>query len=235
MSSEPLLWLGAGREVPIELRPDRRSHLSLRADAARGVLRISLHPRTSSAKLMAFLDAHDGWIEARVGRWPTSRPFVVGGMIPLEGRDLRIISAPGQPRRVSTTDHEIVAGGPVEGLSGRVERFLRALALTRLDVETRTLADRIGKPVIRVTVRDTASRWGSCTGKGSINYSWRLILAPPEIRQSVVAHEVAHLVHMNHSQEFWALATDLYDGNMLAARRWLKAHGPGLHWIGRSS
>ena len=235
MSSEPLLWHGAGRAVPIELRSDRRSQLSLRADAARGVLRVSLHPRTTTAKLMAFLDAHDAWIEARVAHWPESRPFVAGGVVPVEGVDLRIAAAPGLPRRVQVTDTEMVVGGPVDGLSGRIDRYLRKLALTRLDDETRNLAARVGKTVTRVAVRDTASRWGSCSGRGSINYSWRLILTPPEVRQSVVAHEVAHLVHMNHGREFWALATELYDGNMPAARRWLKTHGPGLHWIGRSA
>lgn len=184
---------------------------------------------------MAFLDAHDAWIEARVARWPESRPFVAGGVVPVEGVDLRIATAPSLPRRVQVTDSEMVVGGPVDGLSGRIDRYLRKLALTRLDDETRNLAARVGKTVTRVSVRDTASRWGSCSGRGSINYSWRLILTPPEVRQSVVAHEVAHLVHMNHSREFWALATKLYDGNMPAARRWLKTHGPSLHWIGRSS
>lgn len=235
MSSEPLLWRGAGRAVPVELRADRRSNLSLRADAARGVLRVSLHPRTSSAKLAAFLEAHDDWIEARVARWPESRPFGADAVVPVEGVGHRIAWDAGRPRRVLIEHEALVAGGPLENLSGRIERFLRRLALTRLEVETRDLAVRVGKPVTRVAVRDTASRWGSCTGKGSISYSWRLILAPPEVRRSVVAHEVAHLVHLHHGPDFWALATNLYDGDMAAARRWLKTHGPGLHWVGRNA
>lgn len=235
MSSEPLVWRGGGRSVPIELRADRRSNLSLRADAARGVLRVSVHPRTSSAKLAAFLDTHEAWIEARVSRWPEARPFAVDASVLIEGVEHRITWRADQPRRASIENSTLVVGGPLDGLSGRIERFLRQTAFARLDVETRDLAMRVGKAVTRVSVRDTASRWGSCTGKGSISYSWRLILAPPEIRQSVVAHEVAHLVHLNHGPDFWTLANDLYDGDMAAARRWLKAHGPGLHWVGRNA
>lgn len=235
MSSEPLVWRGGGRAVPIELRADRRSNLSLRADAARGVLRVSLHPRTSSAKLAAFLDTHEAWIAARVARWPEARPFAADASVPIEGVEHQITWSAGQPRRVSIETSTLVVGGPQDGLSGRIERFLRRTALAQLDVETRDLAMRVGKTVTRVSVRDTASRWGSCTRKGSISYSWRLILAPPEIRQSVVAHEVAHLVHLNHGPDFWTLANDLYDGDMAAARRWLKAHGPGLHWVGRNA
>ncbi len=235
MSSEPLLWRGAGRAVPVELRADRRSRLSLRADAARGVLRVSLHPRTSSAKLLAFLDAHTDWIETRVARWPLARPFAPDALVPVEGVERRVDWAAGRPRKVSIEGELLIAGGPLDGLNGRIERFLRARALAVMEPETRVLASRVNVPVDRIAIRDTASRWGSCTGQGAISYSWRLILAPPEVRQSVVAHEVAHLVHLNHGPDFWALAEKLYDGDMGAARRWLKAQGPGLHWIGRTA
>ncbi len=86
-----------------------------------------------------------------------------------------------------------------------------------------------------VGVGDPATRWGSCATTGAIRYSWRLILAPPAVRQSVVAHEVAHLVHPNHGPAFWALAAELTAGDLTAARAWLKAHGAALHWIGRAA
>ena len=232
--SEPLVWHGAGRSVPVELRADRRSRLSLRADASRGVLRVSLHPRTPSSQLWAFLDVNAGWIEARVARWPVARPFAPGASVPVEGIEHIVDWEPGRPRKVEVADGVLRVGGPADGLGNRIERFLRTRALALVEPETRELAARLGKPVARVAVRDTASRWGSCSTSGGINYSWRLIFAPPEVRRSVVAHEVAHLAHMNHGREFWALAKDLYGGDMLAARRWLKANGASLHWIGRN-
>src|SRR3546814_8978869 len=91
---------------------------------------------------------------------------------------------------------------PAEGLHGRVERWLRRRALEVLSEESRAYAEKAGKPVAGVRLGDPKGRWGSCTSGGRIAYSWRLVMAPPWVRQSVVAHEVAHLVHLNHSPAF---------------------------------
>jgi predicted metal-dependent hydrolase len=127
----------------------------------------------------------------------------------------------------------LVVGGPADGLASRIERFLRSRAKAVLGEETRRLAERLERPVAAVSVRDTASRWGSCTASGRIAYSWRLILAPAEVRRYVVAHEVAHLAHMDHGAAFWRLTAELYGGDVAPVRRWLKRHGASLHWIGR--
>ena len=128
-----------------------------------------------------------------------------------------------------------MVGGPADQIGGRIERFLRSAALAQLTKETRALAQHAGLPLTNVSVRDPQARWGSCTGKGRIAYSWRLILAPPDVRSSVVAHEVAHLRHLDHSAAFWGFATELYGCDMAAARLWLRKHGASLHWIGRSA
>ena len=95
-------------------------------------------------------------------------------------------------------------------------------------VSTATSADTVA-----AWTASSSARWGSCSGDGAIAYSWRLILMPPEVRRAIVAHEVAHLVHLNHSPSFHALAAELDPGHD-AARRWLKRHGPAAHWVGRA-
>jgi predicted metal-dependent hydrolase len=91
-------------------------------------------------------------------------------------------------------------------------------------------AAKIGRRVTRVTLRDTRSRWGSCTAEGALMYSWRLIMAPPEVLRYVAAHEVAHLVEMNHSNRFWAVVEGLYPG-WQTQRAWLRSHGGALHGL----
>ncbi len=224
----------AGRRVPVELKPSPRARrITLRADAAQGVIRISLHPRTSSARALEMLETHHEWIAVRVAAWPVPSRFEPGAIVPIEGEEVVIDWSPQRPRSAIIESGRLRIGGPPDGLAGRVERALRAHAKTVLTAETREMTAKIGKPIAAVTVRDTTSRWGSCTSTGCIAYSWRLILAPREVRRYVVAHEVAHLVHMNHSPAFWGVAEALYGGDIGRPRRWLKRHGPGLHWIGR--
>jgi predicted metal-dependent hydrolase len=112
-------------------------------------------------------------------------------------------------------------------------RFLRSHALEVLENDTRALADVHNITVSQVGVGDPKGRWGSCAASGDIRYSWRLILAPDEVRRATVAHEVAHRVHMNHSRAFHDVVAKLHGGNPSAARRWLRAHGTALHWFGR--
>ena len=230
-----LVWTAPdGRRIPIELKPSPRARrLTLRADPAAGAIRVSLHPRASQQRALAFVAEQHEWIARRVAVWPEARPFTDGAIIPVEGVETRICWSPERPRRVSRIGDDLHVGGPAESLSGRIERWLMAMARDTLSDETHALASSAGLEVEAVSIRDPRARWGSCTGSGRIAYSWRLILAPPAVRRSVVAHEVAHLKHMHHGPAFWALAEELYDGDMAAARRWLKRHGAALHWVGR--
>ena len=110
-------------------------------------------------------------------------------------------------------------------------RWLKREALRLLSAETAEFAAKAGVRVTRVGIGDPRSRWGSCAASGAIRYSWRLILAPAEIRRATVAHEVAHLRHLDHSPEFHAFHAELYGGETRSARRWLRMHGPALHAI----
>ena len=125
-----------------------------------------------------------------------------------------------------------MAGGPLEGLDRRLLRWLKSHARDLLDRETREFAARAGVMASRVAVGDPVSRWGSCSSKGAIRYSWRLILAPEFVRRATVAHEVAHLVHLNHGPDFHALVERLLGADPKPARAWLRREGAALHRIG---
>lgn len=129
--------------------------------------------------------------------------------------------------------HLIVRGDPAL-FEARVLRWLKAEAKRVLDAETRAVAARAGVTIAKVSVGDTRSRWGSCSASGDIRYSWRLILAPPFVLRSTVAHEVAHRVHMNHSPAFRRLEQELLGESPSAARAWLRTHGAQLHGYGRA-
>jgi predicted metal-dependent hydrolase len=128
-----------------------------------------------------------------------------------------------------------MVGGPIDLVERRVLRWMKAEALAVLTRETAEFAERGKLGVAKVGIGDPASRWGSCASTGSIRYSWRLMLAPAWVRRATVAHEVAHLVHMNHGPDFHALVERLLGADPKPARDWLRRHGAGLHRIGRLS
>lgn len=223
------------RDVPVELVHSARSRrLTLRADAVRGIVRVVLPPRVGEAEAERFVAAHAAWLAARIARWPAAVPFAPDAAIPYDGSRLTLDWAAARPRGARRDGDRLVLGGPAATVPGRTLRWLRAAALADLAPATTALAARLGRSAT-VAVGDAAGRWGSCAPDGAIRYSWRLILAPPAVRQSVVAHEVAHLVHPHHQPAFWALASELTTGDLPAARAWLRRHGAALHWVGRTA
>src|SRR5205085_5396950 len=129
-------------------------------------------------------------------------PFAPGATIMIEGRSVRISWKEGAPRMPRLDGDELHCGGPEAGVARRVELFLKRLALETMSGEVADYASSAGTSARQVSVGDAGSRWGSCSSQGRIRLSWRLILAPPEARRFVAAHEVAHLVHLNHGPEF---------------------------------
>jgi predicted metal-dependent hydrolase len=124
---------------------------------------------------------------------------------------------------VTMIQGEIWVRGEPAHLSRRVRYYLAGLARAELARRARPLADRLGRKIARISVRDTKSRWGSCSSSGNLSFSWRLIFAPEEVVVSVVAHEVAHLVEMNHGPRFWRLVDALAPDHD-RQRRWLDRH-----------
>jgi len=229
----------AGRAVPVVLtRRAAQRAVRLRASAVAGRIEISLPARGGNDIGAALLKTHHAWLADQVARWPQPIPFAPGAVIPIDGVPVRIDWQDGHKRMPVLNGDSLQIGGPLSLLPGRIERWLKARALADLEVATQALAQTLGRPVARVSVGDTVSRWGSCAGAAQsggarIAYSWRLILAPAWVRRSIVAHEAAHLVHQNHSPAFHALNRQL-DPRAGEARRWLARNGAALHWVGRS-
>jgi predicted metal-dependent hydrolase len=220
--------------VPIEIRSIRGARrMRLRYDEVRGLLKLTCPPRTSRRSALAWaLDQRD-WIDARVADRLPGVPFVPGAVVPVEGRDRRLVWAEDGPRSVRLSDDALICGGPEQGIPRRVEAFLKRLALETMSREVAEFAAVAGVTPRRVSIGDAATRWGSCSSAGAIRLSWRLILAPPTVRRYVVAHEVAHLRHLDHSAEFKALEARLFGPGLAAAKSELRRLGPRLRLLGR--
>lgn len=221
-------------ELPLAVVHNPRARrLSLRLSAATRAARLTVPPRTSTARVLAFLDQQRDWLARQAAlRLPPPLPFTPGVLLPVAGEELCLVPADGHLAR--RQGRQLLVPGTGELFAGRVRRWLRAEALRLLQTETLHLAACAGRPVRMVRVGDFRSRWGSCSPDGRIAYSWRLLLAPPFVRRAVVAHEVAHLLEMNHGPRFWSHATRLLGQPHDEARRWLRRHGPQLLCYGVS-
>jgi predicted metal-dependent hydrolase len=215
--------LGLGVPVTIRVSP-RARRLSLRIDAASRGVELVLTRRASSEVAISFVAQHRGWIAARLAAMPPPLRFVEGATVPVFGvphRIRRVVEPLAAP--VTIGDGEIRVRGDPAHVPRRVRDHLIALARREFTARARTLAARLGKGVMRVSVRDPKSRWGSCSSKGSLSFSWRLVFAPEAVVDYVVAHEVAHLAEMNHSPRFWRVVASLVPDSK-APRAWLKRH-----------
>ncbi|HEY6048383.1 MAG TPA: YgjP-like metallopeptidase domain-containing protein [Sphingomicrobium sp.] len=226
--------LQAALPVPIEVRPIRRARrLRLRFDETSGSLKLTCPWRTSRRAALAWaLDQRD-WIDAQLARALPAEPFAPDALIPLEGRDVRIVWSESLSRAPLLIGDELRCGGPEAGLSRRIETFLKRHALEIMSCEVAGYAAAAGVSARSVSVGDAASRWGSCSSNGRIRLSWRLILAPPNVRRFVVAHEVAHLKHLHHGPDFKALEARLFGTGLAQAKAELRRIGPRLRRVGR--
>lgn len=215
------------------VRHARARRMRLSVDPASGRVRLTIPPRASLKQAMAWANDHRGWIDTQRAKLPQGQPFAPGAVIPVEGEDVVIDWSSERSRTVTLTGDRLICGGPIEGLWRRIESWLKRRALAVLSEETAEFAAIAGVTVSRVAVADPKARWGSCASTGAIRYSWRLICAPPHVRRSTVAHEVAHRLHMDHSPAFHAAHRRLLGTDPAPARAWLRRHGAALHWVGR--
>ncbi|QHL90060.1 DUF45 domain-containing protein [Sphingomonas changnyeongensis] len=225
-------------DTPLRIvRNARARALRLRVDPRDGSIRLTVPARASLRAACAWAESQRDWIEAQLAAIPAPCVFVPGATIPFRGGSLLLVHVPGRRGARMTGDPvgdqpggaQLELGGPDDMFAAAVMRWLRREALNLLDAETRLLAAGIPVAVGRVGVGDPRTRWGSCSADGDIRYSWRLILAPDAVRRSVVAHEVAHRLHMDHGPGFRALEARLAGPDLSAGRDWLRRHGAALH------
>jgi predicted metal-dependent hydrolase len=223
---------------PVRVRRHRQARrYTLRIHAATREVILTMPPRGSVREAKEFAQKHGGWIAARLHRLPEAAPFAEGATVPLRGVAHRIAHRPGARGTVWSEMAEngellLCVAGDAPHVDRRVCDYLRREALRDLDASRRA-AEQLGVSIQRISVRDQASRWGSCSTTGVLSYSWRLILAPPFVLDYLAVHEVAHLIEMNHSPRFWRLVNRIC-ADAGRAKVWLDVHGSDLHRYGLS-
>ena len=194
-------------------------------------------PRGTIADAKDFAQRHGGWIAARLGRLPKAAPFLPGTVVPLRGVAHRIVHRAGQRGTVWTETRDsgeriLCVAGAARAYRAAGARLPEARSRAATCTRRRSVyAEALGVRVKRLSIRDQSSRWGSCTSAGSLSFSWRLILAPPYVLDYLAAHEVAHLVEMNHSTRFWKVVARVC-GHVERAKTWLDTCGNDLHRYG---
>src|ERR1700755_508598 len=221
----------------IKVRRHRRARrYTLRIHPTDRAAILTMPPRGTIAEAREFAKMHGGGIAARRGRLPKAAPFQVGTVVPLRGIPHRIVHRSGERGTVWTETRDsgerilCVAGG-FEHIERRVSDYLKREARNDLQKAAQSYAAALGVKVKRLSVRDQSSRWVSCTSGGSLSSSWRLILAPPFVLDYLAAHEVAHLVEMNHSPKFWRVVARIFPSGE-RAKKWLDTYGNDLHRYG---
>jgi predicted metal-dependent hydrolase len=217
---------------------------TLRVKNGSGEVVLTMPPRGSLKEAQAFAERQGAWIGARLRRLPQLVAFASGAAIPLRGVAHEIVYCRGrrgtvwveakEPDLLAQTDFALCVAGDAAHVARRIRDFLKREARRDLEAAVLHYTRELGVPNRAVGLRDTTSRWGSCSSQGSLNFSWRLILAPAYVLDYLAAHEVAHLVHMNHSARFWKLTRKLC-AETDRAEAWLKAHGKDLHRYGSSA
>ena len=212
-------------------RSARARRVSLRIDPRAGTVVVTLPNRAGRNAGVALLLSHAAWVSDRLAALPVAVPFADGALVPFLGRPHRIRHLPAARGAAWCEDDTICVSGRTEFLARRITDFLRAEALRRLRALALVKAAAADLVPRRITVKDTSSRWGSCASDRSIAFCWRLVMAPEFVQDYVVAHEVAHLRHMNHGPRFWALVERLTP-HVASAVPWLRGEGAGLLRIG---
>jgi len=216
---------------PVEVavrRSVRARRLSLRISRLDGRATLTLPQRVPEREGMAFLRDRETWLRKHLSQIAPEKIVQIGDTVPFRGEDVPVVS--GDVKRARLGPHGLLVPDDASKVGARVKAFMKLQARDALAAASDRYAAALGKPYGRLSLRDTRSRWGSCSSSGDLMYSWRLVMAPPVVLDYVAAHEVAHLQHMDHSPRFWAAVDQLF-GDHTACRAWLKDHGGRLHRV----
>lgn len=225
----------AGKRVPVRLFRNKRARrvilrLDEDADGVDGVF-VTLPNRASQKEGLALVLDKADWILKQLDERLPRVPFADGEMVPLRGVDYRIRAVAGGRGAVRLEWSEILVAGRPEHVARRVKDWFKNQARELIAPRVREKAQTLDRQPGRITIRDTKSRWGSCSHDGNFSFCWRLVMAPDAVLDYVVAHEVAHLAELNHGPKFWRWVEEL-TADVEGAKKWLRLNGEALHRYG---
>lgn len=221
------ILLDGDPRIAIDLRRNGRSkRLSLRVSQVDGRVTMTLPKWSHQSQAHDFAREKEGWIRAQLAERAGETTVQIGRNILFEGVLVPVVAGSG--RAVGFLDGQLSVPGDSARVPVRTETYLKIIARQRLGLACDRYAQLVGRPYKRISLRDTRSRWGSCTADGNLMFSWRLVMAPPLVLDYVAAHEVAHLAEMNHSPAYWAVVAKICPGYQ-EWRSWLRRNGADLH------
>ena len=221
-----------GGEATLRVRHSERAHrLAIRILPNAGTAELVVPRRATMRQALAFAREKADWLQEHLAGLPAPIPFADGATVPLMGRPLTIRRIDGLFDDIWCEGETLIVQIARRDLSAAVRDYLKGEARRELRNRAAEMAAQINRPFRRLTLRDTHSRWGSCSWQGDLSFSWRLILAPEPVLDYMVAHEVSHLVHMDHSRRFWRQVEALA-GDVQGAKDWLRDQGAELHRYG---
>jgi predicted metal-dependent hydrolase len=226
---EPSVTVG-DRVLPLAIRRHpRATRLTKRLAPDGSEVRITLPRWGRTLDAIVFARNRTEWLESQLAAVPVAAPPAPGGAVTYRGERLTIAWDPRRPRKPAQADGCLSLGGPEATVAARVRRWLEAEAVQLMAGDLAHYCELAGRPVPELRLSRAQRRWGSCSGKGCIRLNWRLVQAPDYVRRSVVAHEVAHLAHFDHSPAFRAHLRSLFEGDLELADDWLRQEGRGLY------
>lgn len=229
----------AGRSLTLRVTENARaSRLTLRIETGGQALKMTVPPGMPSREVESFLSRHQGWLEAKLAKYPDKPKLRPGVKLPVRGVPHLIIHEPAKRGSVEQAADEdgpyLMVHGERAHLGRRLQDFLKKEAKRDIEPLALRLAAATGMRAKAIRFKDTKSRWGSCTSDGNLAFSWRIMMAPKPVIAYLVAHEVAHLTEMNHGPKFWRLCKKLSEEagcDMEKAKGWLKRNGQALQAI----
>ncbi|MCY1223005.1 hypothetical protein D9M68_360640 [compost metagenome] len=225
----------AGKSLPLTIKQNARAtRMTLRIEPGGRALKMTIPPGLPEREVNAFLNRHQGWLMTKLARFSGESQIEEGGSILIRGISHRIErtgNIRGLTEAVLIDDEPVLrVNGGEEHLNRRIVDFLKKEARQDLDRLVAIYTGRIGRRAKSLSLKDTRSRWGSCSADGALSFSWRIVMAPPKVIAYLAAHEVAHLQEMNHGPDFWTLCGRLCPDTE-DAKRWLRRNGTMLHAI----
>lgn len=221
-----------GRELPIIITKNRRAkRLIMRYDTKLRAVKLTLPRAVSQARGLAFVASKEAWIASQQQALPQAIiPFAAGQKLPLLGHDVVIEHVAGRGL-VRMEEGRLIVTAAQEFMARRVQDFVKRMLLDEIQKIIAKQTEKLPKKPARISLRETTSRWGSCSTRGTLSFCWRLAFAPYHVLEYVVCHELAHLTHHNHSKEYWGLLASMCS-HVEESERWLKANGSSLWRFG---